>query len=152
MLETWNLVYTFKESIQTFFDFFWVRLELWTPSPTISVLGLVLIVIFLGCPRIWQTCCRITQQWNCSLTQKRIKLLSLILSLTGALKIHNLFFTNTGSVSAKDLPTDLTVRPSNIKVMRPPPRSWQELTLDAINIKVLVCYAYLYWNICLTKI
>ena len=37
-------------------------------------------------------------------------------SLTGALKIHNLFFTNTGSVSAKDLPTDLTVRPSNIKV------------------------------------
>ena len=42
-------------------------------------------------------------------------------SLTGALKIHNLFFTNTGSVSAKDLPTDLTVRPSNIKVMRPPP-------------------------------
>ena len=42
-------------------------------------------------------------------------------SLTGALKIHCLFFTNTGSVSAKDLPTDLSARPINIKVMRPPP-------------------------------
>ena len=55
-------------------------------------------------------------------TQEDIDRMSAILrplgSLTGALRIHNLFFSKTGVVTAKDLPSDPVPRLINIKVNR----------------------------------